>query len=86
MALVGSSLSFWNGDDDYSLHFMVDGKRFEVSDTPTPFDFDLAPITHPTVVPTGWRFQGTDDSGDSLVFDAVNYDDGRGWLVLQTYE
>jgi len=34
----------------------------------------------------GWRFQGTNDDGTSLVFD-IQHDDGLGrWQLLRAYE
>ncbi|WP_268748014.1 hypothetical protein [Microbacterium sp. SA39] len=32
----------------------------------------------------GWRFQGTDDGGQSLVFDVFRGEDG--WHVQRSYE
>jgi hypothetical protein len=70
-------------------HRLVWGaRRYRVSDTPTPLEFDWSAITHP---PAGlpdrmWRFQGTpDDDGEALVFD-VGLDAASGtWQLRHVY-
>ena len=62
-----------------------EGKRFRVTDTPTPLDFEIGLLTHFTVIPVGWRIQGTDESGDSLVFDIGQFAADRDWHVIRTY-
>ncbi|HWH25135.1 MAG TPA: hypothetical protein VNT53_00615 [Pseudolysinimonas sp.] len=74
------------GADGTPTHLVWHAQRYRVSDMPTPLDFDLTAITHLAVVPVGWRFQGTDEDGHSLVFDVVSFDDGQQWRVVRTYE
>jgi hypothetical protein len=40
------------------------------------------PVEHPHPL-YGWRFQGTDDAGDSFVFDV--YQGADGWHVHHAY-
>ena len=61
------------------------GARYKVSDTPTPLEFDVDAVTHFDLVPTGWRFQGTNESEESLIFDVVSFDQGLEWRVIRTY-
>lgn len=49
------------------------GRRWRVTDLPTPL-----------WQPDGWRFQGTSEDGQSLVFDVVDAEDG--WHVHRSYE
>jgi hypothetical protein len=86
MSLVGTTVTLWTDVHGVPEGFVWDGKRYRVTDTPTPLDFDLALITHLLAIPTGWRFQGTDESGDSLVFDIACYADAREWHVVRIYE
>lgn len=63
------------------------GRRWTVTDTPTPLyaTHDIpALITHPPTLRVGWRFQATDDGGDTLVVDVLR--EGDGWIVARTYE
>jgi hypothetical protein len=62
-----------------------DGKRYEVTDTPTRLDFNLDAVTHLPALPAGWQFQGTSDDGESLIFDVVSVDQGQQWRILHTY-
>ncbi len=59
------------------------GVRYRVTDTPTRLEDDMAALTHPLPI-TGWRFQGTDPSGRSLMFDVRR--DGERWALIRTYE
>ncbi len=63
------------------------GVRFTVTDTPTPLrDSVAAPgMTHPLDVQWGWRFQGTNDQGDSFVFD-VRHATGQVWELVAVYD
>lgn len=70
--------------DDVPARMVYDGKRWRVTDTPTRIrrEFWASPTTTDTSL-SGWRFQGTDESGHSLVFDL--FKDGEGWHVDRTY-
>jgi hypothetical protein len=85
MTAVGQSVIVWTGKHGVPERFVWEGKRFRVSDTPTPLDFEIGLLTHMPSVPTGWRLQGTDESGDSLVFDIGRFADDRDWRILHTY-
>jgi hypothetical protein len=85
MTLVGTSLTLWTGAQGVPERFVWEGRRYRVTDTPTPLEFELSVITHPVVIPTGWRCQGTDESGDSLIFDIARYSSADEWHVIRTY-
>ncbi|WP_243063168.1 hypothetical protein [Humibacter sp. RRB41] len=59
------------------------GRRYRVTDTPTRLEDMLLDITHPPQV-NGWRFQGTDEHGDSSVFDVRTVD--GGWELIGIYD
>lgn len=63
-------------------------ERWRVTDTPTPLyaeHTDIPPaITHPGYTTIGWRFQATNDAGDSRVVDVVR--EGDGWTVVHAYD
>ena len=87
MTLVRSPVAVWIDDDGKPSRLVWEGQRYRVSDEPTALaDFLDERITHlPVVPPVGWRFQGTDDSGRSRVFD-VRFDPARSqWLLVGTY-
>lgn len=87
MTLVAGAITVWVDLDGVPEGLLWEGLHYRVTDTPTPLDFDLNAVTHLPVLPAGWRFQGTDDGGDSLIFDVVSFDgDGREWRVLHTYQ
>ncbi len=86
MSLVGATVTVWTGEQGIPERFVWDGKRYRVTDTPTPLDIDYATVTHPPAMPLGWRFQGTSDTGEIRMFD-VHYNQGRQeWQLLHTYE
>jgi hypothetical protein len=57
--------------------------RYRVSDIPTRLEDEMIGMTHPLPI-TGWRFQGTDPDGRSLMFDVR--DDPAGWILIRAYE
>ncbi|MCU1477846.1 MAG: hypothetical protein JWQ64_2539 [Subtercola sp.] len=59
------------------------GRRWRISDTPTELTEFLYAITHPPAL-DGWRFQATNEDGESRVFDVAR--DGDRWAVLRVYE
>lgn len=71
--------------DDIPSRMVFAGRRWRVSDTPTR-------LRHSTWTASseqsqgldGWRFQGTDDDGVSLVFDVFKGEDG--WHVHRCYD
>ena len=85
MTLVGTSLTLWAGEHGVPERFVWEGKRYRVTDTPTPLEFEVGLITHLAGLPAGWRCQGTDESGESLIFDIARYSDAHEWHVVHTY-
>lgn len=71
--------------DDIPARMMYAGRRWRVSDTPTRLRDSIwsAPQEgHHGLY--GWRFQGTDDDGYSMVFDVFRAEDG--WHVHRSYD
>lgn len=70
--------------NDIPARMVFAGKRWRVTDTPTRISHSIwsVPIENPHPL-YGWRFQGTDDAGDSFVFDV--YQGADGWHVHHAY-
>jgi hypothetical protein len=61
------------------------GRLYRVTDTPTVLDWDWGLMTHPPKGLVGWRFQGTDEVGNSRIFDVVFSDRRQEWELLRDY-
>jgi hypothetical protein len=62
------------------------GVRYRVSDFPTPLgDMLLGAITHPPAA-EGWRFQGTNEAGESRVFDVRLNPERQTWALLNVWD
>lgn len=87
MVMVRELVTVWTDGQGRPERLIVGGVRYRVSDTPTILetDYDLA-ATHPVDVPPAWRFQGTDEHGRSLVFEARPIASRTEWLLLRTYK
>jgi len=86
MTLVSATVTVFTGALGIPERFFWNGNRYRVSDTPTPLEVDFTAITHPPLMPLGWRFQGTSDAGDTRMFDVL-YDELRlEWHLLHTYQ
>lgn len=72
--------------DDIPTRMVYAGRRWRVTDTPTRLRHSnwTVPIDGAHSGLYGWRFQGTDDDGRSLVFDVYKAEDG--WHVHRFYE
>lgn len=71
--------------DDLPSRMVFAGRRWRVSDMPTRLrhsGWSVAPGEARSGL-YGWRFQGTDEDGLSLVFDVYRVEDG--WHVHRTY-
>lgn len=71
--------------DDIPVRMILAGRRWRVTDSPTRLQHVTwtAPLeAHHGL--HGWRFQGTDEDGVSLVFDVYKAEDG--WHVHKSYE
>ena len=59
------------------------GVWYRVTDTPTRLEDEAVFfVTHPLPV-VGWRFQGTDPQGQSLMFDIRP--EGDGWALIRAF-
>jgi hypothetical protein len=85
MTLLDKAVTVWTSEHGVPERFVWEGERFRVTDTPTPLEFEIGLITHVSVVPIGWRLQGTDEHGESLMFDIGQFAAGREWHVIRTY-
>jgi hypothetical protein len=85
MNTVAETLTVWVDSQGVPDRMVWEGTRYRVTDTPTPLELDLNAVTHLSILPTGWRFQGTNDEGESLVFDVISVGDAHRWRVLNTY-
>lgn len=79
MALVddGRATVWLEGGVPYGLVWA--GRHYRVTDSPTQLDGQDAAASGTA----GWRFQGTDDDDQSLVFDIVRQ--ASRWRVSQVY-
>ena len=93
MSVINETVAVWVTPEGSPVRLVWRARRFRVTDTPTPLtmtaampDEVLVFMTHPPKPVAGWRFQGTNDDGTSLVFD-IQHDDGLGrWQLLRAYE
>jgi hypothetical protein len=62
-------------------------RRWRVTDTPTALfgepEYSHPLMTHSPSVRIGWRFQATDDTGESVVVDAVKVE--SEWVIVRSY-
>lgn len=75
-------VTLWMERDVPSRMFYAD-RRWRVSDTPTRLRASVWEMRQTGSPMYGWRFQATDEAGESLVFDV--YADGEGWHVHSAY-
>ena len=69
--------------DGVPERILLQGRLYRVTDEPTPLVELLYGLTHPVNL-TGWRFQGTDGSGASRIFDIILRD--GTWRLAHVYE
>lgn len=71
--------------DDIPAGMMFAGRRWRVSDIPTRLRDSIWNAPHENHNGLyGWRFQGTDEDGNSTVFDVFRAEDG--WHVHRSYD
>ncbi|HEX3678537.1 MAG TPA: hypothetical protein VHU90_02350 [Galbitalea sp.] len=85
MTLLDKVVTVWTSEQGVPERFVWEGERFRVTDTPTPLEFEIGLITHVSAIPVGWRLQGTDEHGESLMFDIGQLAASREWHVIRTY-
>jgi hypothetical protein len=85
MTLIGADVALWTAESGQPERVFWNGLSYRVSDTPTQLETDTRFVTHsPPMIPT-WRFQGTPEMGESLIFD-VGFDSSlQRWCLLSTY-
>ena len=86
MQTLAETVCVWT-DNRVPVRLVWRSRRFEVTDTPTPLrDYILVPeLTHPLEPQYGWRFQGTDNLGETFIFD-VRIGDGHAWELVAIYD
>jgi hypothetical protein len=85
MTTLTETLTMWVDSRGVPERMVWRGIRYRVTDTPTPLELDLNAVTHFSILPMGWRFQGTNDQGESLVFDVISVGIDQSWWVVNTY-
>ncbi|MCR2764991.1 hypothetical protein NQ152_15910 [Microbacterium sp. zg.B48] len=80
---VERQVTLWMVDEVPTRMFYA-GRRWRVSDTPTRLRESIwtSPVPHGGGL-YGWRFQGTNEDGESLVFDVYRAE--NGWHVHHAY-
>ncbi|GAA1969028.1 hypothetical protein GCM10009776_35150 [Microbacterium deminutum] len=70
--------------DNVPVRMFYVGRRWRITDTPTRLRESIwtAPLTPPGGL-YGWRFQATDEGGESFVFDV--YRTETDWYVHRSY-
>lgn len=83
--IVNTPVPVWSTPAGVPERLAWNGHRYRVSDKPTLLELDPSFVTHPPVGGTSiWRFQGTDERGDALVFD-VRPERNQEWQLLRVY-
>ena len=77
----GAQIAVWLAKDA-PARMIYRGIRYRVTDTPTRLEDEMFMMTHPLPI-IGWRFQGTDPQGQSLMFDIRP--DGDGWALIRAF-
>lgn len=87
MTTVMASVAVWTNERGVPEGLVWDQRRFRSTDTPTLLESDYEFIAmHPPAVHPGWRLQGTDDHGRSMIFD-VRYISSRcEWILVRVYD
>ena len=70
--------------NDIPSRMVYAGQRWRVTDVPTRLRgsiWEVEPGHHGSLY--GWRFQGTNDAGESMVFDVFKAEDG--WHFHRAY-
>lgn len=71
--------------DDIPARMVYAGKRWRITDTPTRLRHSVWTAPRESSLGLyGWRFQGTDEDGLSLIFDVYKAEDG--WHVHRAYD
>jgi hypothetical protein len=79
---IEHELTVWMSDDIPTRMFYA-GRRWRVTDTPTRLRHSNWDQAHQGHALYGWRFQATNEDGDTYVFDV--YRGEAGWHVHHTY-
>ncbi len=84
-ATIEHTATIWMTNDT-PARMVYAGQRWRVTDTPTRLrhsTWSVEPGEHHHGL-YGWRFQGTNDTGDSYIFDVYKGEDG--WHVHRCYD
>ncbi|MDL9978611.1 hypothetical protein [Microbacterium candidum] len=82
--IIETALTLWMVND-VPARMVYAGRRWRVTDTPTRLRESIwaVPLDEPHAPLYGWRFQATDDAGETFVFDV--YRGGDDWHVHRLY-
>jgi hypothetical protein len=85
------AVAIWFDAGDVPVRMVWAGRRYRVTDTPTRLgpepELLISPaLTHPPLPLTGWRFQGTTDDGESLIFDVKRASIHSRWELIRVID
>lgn len=82
--IIEQSATIWMVND-VPARMVYAGRRWRITDTPTRLTGSIwsAPLEQRHELHR-WRFQGTNDTGDSSIFDVYRAEDG--WHVHRSYD
>lgn len=82
--IIEQPVTIWMAND-IPARMVYAGQRWRITDTPTRLRDSIwsAPLEEHHGL-YGWRFQGTNDDGDSRVFDVYRVEEG--WQIHRSYD
>lgn len=96
MAEIDEAVTVWTTDEGIPTRLVWRAKRYRVTDTPTvwadvcawwwPFGEHRYSVGSLPREIGGWRFQGTDDSGDAHVFDVRHDNAQSSWHLVRIFD
>ena len=81
---MGDTIALELNEGGRPIELRWQDRSWAVTDTPTELDMDYVMMTHPLRGIFGWRFQGTDDRGESRIFDVRRLSPDH-WQLLHVY-
>jgi hypothetical protein len=79
---VGVVVTLWFARE-VPVRLVHEGARYRVTDTPTRLEDDNPDLAYRLGF-SGWRFQGTNETGLSHMFEVRR--DGDGWRLVRFYD
>ncbi len=82
---AADTVTVWLNEEAVPDRIVWRGMRYRVTDTPTSLQDLVLSLTHPPHV-DGWRFQGTNDAGETHMFDIRPDPLRQEWDLLRVYD